>query len=385
MWARRERDPAAIEAAQQPCGACDSRRVTLVHWDDVEASRRPPAPAAARRPLAASRRCGGQRARRRAPRAARTRADDHAAAHAYGRGGDLPRARRLGDAVAGREDVRGQRGRHDRARRRRRGAHADRRRRRPRGAHLRHAAHARARVSARARARSGSPMASVTAIEAHPWDAEAALGTPGRRAGERPPNVVALGDVEGDYGGMWKRRRRGGRREAERPQLGAAAAERGGRAAALPLGRRGGLRRSSTARAASSSGDGREPGKPPRDRARSRAIPSATGHVVSRPAGHRALALPPRRARSRSTYLAYGTREPNDVCYYPRSNKIFFRGLGLIARLEPLDYSTASPGRVARFPRIGATLASSSAPAQPIAPLGLRCARSSRNGKSRSP
>ena len=43
------------------------------------------------------------------------------------------------------------------------------------------------------------------------------------------------------------------------------------------------------------------------------------------------------------TYLAYGTREPNDMCYYPRSNKIFFRGLGLIARLEPLEYSDGEP------------------------------------------
>ena len=38
------------------------------------------------------------------------------------------------------------------------------------------------------------------------------------------------------------------------------------------------------------------------------------------------------------TFLAYGTRNANDVCYYPRSNKIYFRGLGLIARLEDLDY-----------------------------------------------
>jgi hypothetical protein len=43
------------------------------------------------------------------------------------------------------------------------------------------------------------------------------------------------------------------------------------------------------------------------------------------------------------TYLAYGTREPSDVCHYPRSNKIFLRGVGLIARLEPLDTTTASP------------------------------------------
>jgi hypothetical protein len=35
----------------------------------------------------------------------------------------------------------------------------------------------------------------------------------------------------------------------------------------------------------------------------------------------------------------YGTREPNDLCYYPRSNKVLFGGLGLVARLgEPLEY-----------------------------------------------
>jgi uncharacterized cupin superfamily protein len=38
------------------------------------------------------------------------------------------------------------------------------------------------------------------------------------------------------------------------------------------------------------------------------------------------------------TYLAYGTREPNDICYYPRSNKIAFWGVGVVARLEKLDY-----------------------------------------------
>jgi uncharacterized cupin superfamily protein len=38
------------------------------------------------------------------------------------------------------------------------------------------------------------------------------------------------------------------------------------------------------------------------------------------------------------TFLAFGTREPNDLCYYPRSNKIAFRGVGVIARLEQLDY-----------------------------------------------
>ena len=43
------------------------------------------------------------------------------------------------------------------------------------------------------------------------------------------------------------------------------------------------------------------------------------------------------------TFLAYGTREPNDVCYYPRSNKIYWRGVGLIARLESLGYDDGEP------------------------------------------
>ncbi len=39
------------------------------------------------------------------------------------------------------------------------------------------------------------------------------------------------------------------------------------------------------------------------------------------------------------TALMYGTRDPNDICYYPRSKKVFFTGLGVIARLgESLDY-----------------------------------------------
>ena len=38
------------------------------------------------------------------------------------------------------------------------------------------------------------------------------------------------------------------------------------------------------------------------------------------------------------TLLAYGQKNPSDVTYYPRSNKIFFRGVGLIARLEPVGY-----------------------------------------------
>ena len=61
------------------------------------------------------------------------------------------------------------------------------------------------------------------------------------------------------------------------------------------------------------------------------------GHVISRPAGtgvaHAMLA-----GEEGLVYLAYGTREPNDISYYPRSNKVFIRGVGLIGRIERLDY-----------------------------------------------
>jgi uncharacterized cupin superfamily protein len=61
------------------------------------------------------------------------------------------------------------------------------------------------------------------------------------------------------------------------------------------------------------------------------------GHVVSRPPGtgvsHHFIA-----GESGCTMLVYGTRRPNDMCFYPRSNKISWRGLGVIGRVEHLDY-----------------------------------------------
>ena len=65
--------------------------------------------------------------------------------------------------------------------------------------------------------------------------------------------------------------------------------------------------------------------------------PVGAGHVISRPAGT-GVAHTFRAGDSGLTYLAYGMRQPGDVCYYPHSNKIAFRGIGLIGRLERLDY-----------------------------------------------
>jgi uncharacterized cupin superfamily protein len=61
------------------------------------------------------------------------------------------------------------------------------------------------------------------------------------------------------------------------------------------------------------------------------------GHVVSRPAATR-VAHAFRAGETGLTFLAYGTREPNDIAYYPRSNKVYFRGVGLMTRVEQLDY-----------------------------------------------
>jgi uncharacterized cupin superfamily protein len=65
--------------------------------------------------------------------------------------------------------------------------------------------------------------------------------------------------------------------------------------------------------------------------------PVSSGHVVSRPAAT-GVSHMFRAGDAGLTYLAYGTRDPADVCYYPRSNKIAFRGVGVIARLERLEY-----------------------------------------------
>jgi uncharacterized cupin superfamily protein len=65
--------------------------------------------------------------------------------------------------------------------------------------------------------------------------------------------------------------------------------------------------------------------------------PVRAGHVVSRPAGSR-IAHTLRAGPNGVTYLVYGTRRPNDIAYYPRSNKLYWRGVGVIGRIEHLDY-----------------------------------------------
>ena len=63
-----------------------------------------------------------------------------------------------------------------------------------------------------------------------------------------------------------------------------------------------------------------------------------SGHVVCRPAGTKVSHFI-RAGDEGAVMLVYGTREPNDIAYYPHSNKFYIRGIGLIGRLEALEYA----------------------------------------------
>jgi uncharacterized cupin superfamily protein len=175
----------------------------------------------------------------------------------------------------------------------------------------------------------------------HPWDREVAAGEPDVPAlGERPANVVNVDEVEGDHeGGSWRLLAR------------AAGSELTGlNWAKLPPGAEGApphLHSADEELFVVLEGTGMLELWPTPQRSRAGAVyeeqPVRPGSVVSRPASS-GIAHALRAGESGLVYLAYGTRNANDVCYYPRSNKIYFRGLGLIARLEDLDYDDGEPG-----------------------------------------
>ncbi len=67
------------------------------------------------------------------------------------------------------------------------------------------------------------------------------------------------------------------------------------------------------------------------------AHPLRPGDVISRPPGTGvAHAFSP--GADGLTYLAYGTREPNDMCFYPQSGRVSLRGLGIALRAPEIDY-----------------------------------------------
>jgi uncharacterized cupin superfamily protein len=61
------------------------------------------------------------------------------------------------------------------------------------------------------------------------------------------------------------------------------------------------------------------------------------GDVVARPAGT-GVAHALRAGGGGMTYLAYGTREPGDMCFYPQSGRVSLRGLGIALRSPEIEH-----------------------------------------------
>ena len=167
-----------------------------------------------------------------------------------------------------------------------------------------------------------------------PYAREAAAGEPevGEPA-ERPASIVNIENVElvetrAQRVPLPRARSRTGRRlRAHRAFAPDHPRRSRGLATALPLGGRGDLR------------GPRRGGHAPPGRRRA---PVRPGHVVGRPPGT-GVSHSFRAGGSDLVYLAYGTREPNDIAYYPRSGKVSLRGVGVMGRIEPLGYWEGEP------------------------------------------
>jgi len=176
----------------------------------------------------------------------------------------------------------------------------------------------------------------------HPWEREAAVGEPDvPEVGARPDSVINVEDVDGgnDPAGSWRLLARNAGSELTGLNWGRLNAGEDG---APPH-----CHSADEELFVVLEGDGVLELWPSPQHVRSgkdkEAVGIRAGHVISRPAST-GIAHTFRAGDGGLTFLAYGTRNANDVCYYPRSNKIYFRGLGLIARLEDLDYHDGEPG-----------------------------------------
>jgi len=65
--------------------------------------------------------------------------------------------------------------------------------------------------------------------------------------------------------------------------------------------------------------------------------PLRAGDVVSRPPGS-GVAHELKAGEEGLTYLVYGTREAGDMCFYPDSGRVSFRGLGIALSSPQIDY-----------------------------------------------
>jgi uncharacterized cupin superfamily protein len=186
----------------------------------------------------------------------------------------------------------------------------------------------------------GSTWVLQGAPEDHPWAREAAAGPPDAGAlAARPDRIVNLDDVP-------VHERRHGRVAGDWRDLGrAAGSERTGlRHARVAPGMRSNPAHCHSAEeeifvVLGGSGELELLPSPvlAADGVEATTHPVRRGSVVARPPGTR-TAHAFVAGDDGLELLAYGTREPNDITYYPRSGKVSFRGVGLIARLEALDY-----------------------------------------------
>jgi uncharacterized cupin superfamily protein len=64
------------------------------------------------------------------------------------------------------------------------------------------------------------------------------------------------------------------------------------------------------------------------------------GDVIARPAAT-GIAHALRAGDDGLTYLAYGTREPGDMCFYPQSGRVSLRGLGIALRSPEIEHLPA--------------------------------------------
>jgi uncharacterized cupin superfamily protein len=164
----------------------------------------------------------------------------------------------------------------------------------------------------------------------HPWEREAAAGpmpVDGAPA-PRPPGIVAVAEVEGEE-------RRRGDTGIVRRNVGVALGSRatGMRMLEIDPGMHGYPAHCHSAEEelfVVLDGDGAL-------LLGSDEHPVRRGNVVSRPAGT-GVAHRFRAGERGLTVLAYGERKADDVAWYPRSRKVFMRGLGVAFRVEAVDY-----------------------------------------------
>ncbi len=163
-----------------------------------------------------------------------------------------------------------------------------------------------------------------------PFEREAAAGPPECPApkDQRPPNVVALNDVPSIFDGR-----------ARLVGKAAGAVSTGLNLVVLPAGREGAPVHCHSLEeeifvVLEGSGVlelwGRGAESPDEH-------PLVKGDVISRPAGT-GVAHALRPGKQGITYLAYGTREPNDMCFYPQSGRVSLRGLGIALRSPEIEH-----------------------------------------------